>query len=59
MRSCLVGNRAGIIAAQDGKAGVPATQVFVLFNDDDTNESGAAWFPVHSVLPTGVINGSF
>lgn len=59
MRSCTINGRTGIIAAQNGKAGTPATQVFVLFNDDDVNESSAGWFDVHAVLPTGVINGSF
>lgn len=59
MRSCTINGRTGLITAQDGKAGVPATQVFVLFDDNRPSESDAAWFPVHSVLPTGVINGSF
>lgn len=58
MRLCSVNGRSGIIAAQDGKAGVPATKVFVLF-DDDVNDSDAGWFPVHSVLPTGIRSVTF
>lgn len=59
MRTCTVNGRTGIIAAQNGKSGVPATQVFVLFDGDDSAESGAAWFPVSAVLPTGIRSVSF
>lgn len=59
MRTCTVNGRTGLICAQDGGKGVPATKVFVLFDGDDVNESGADWFPVHSVMPTGVVSGTF
>ena len=59
MRTCSVNGRPGLICAQDGKAGTPATRVFVLFDGDDVNESEAGWFPVHSVLPTGMVAGTF
>lgn len=60
MRTCTVNGRTGIIAAQNGKAGVPATRVFVLFDDDRANGDAAAdWFDVSAVLPTGIRSVSF
>jgi hypothetical protein len=59
MRTCTVNGRTGIIAAQNGKSGVPATRVFVLFDDNRGSESDADWFPVASVLPTGIRSVSF
>lgn len=59
MRKCSVNGRPGLICAQDGKAGMPATRVFVLFDGDDSAESSADWFPVASVLPVGMVAGTF
>ena len=59
MRMCSVNGRTGIICAQNGGKDVPATRVFVLFDDDDVNEGSADWFPVHSVLPTGTVPVTF
>lgn len=59
MRTCTVNGRPGIIAAQNGKVGVPATQVFVLFDDNRPTESDAGWFDVHTVLPTSVVPVTF
>jgi len=59
MRTCTVNGRTGIITAQNGKSGVPATQVFVLFDDNRPTESDAAWFDVSAVLPTGMVTVTF
>lgn len=59
MRKCSVNGRPGLICAQDGGAGKPAKRVFVLFDGDDVNESLADWFPVTSVLPVGMVAGTF
>jgi hypothetical protein len=59
MRTATVNGRSGIIVAQNGGKDVPATRVFVLFNDDDANESAADWFDVHAVLPTSVVPVTF
>jgi hypothetical protein len=60
MRTCTVNGRTGIIAAQNGGKDVPATRVFVLFDDDRANgDASADWFDVHAVLPTSVVSFTF
>ncbi|AXH49375.1 hypothetical protein HWB76_gp025 [Streptomyces phage Blueeyedbeauty] len=59
MRTATVNGRPGIIVAQNGGKDVPATRVFVLFDGDDSAESSAGWFDVHSVLPTGIVAVTF
>jgi hypothetical protein len=50
MRAAIVNGRHGVIAAQGSAQN--AGKVFVLFNDDDVNESAAGWFPADVAVPT-------
>ncbi|AXH68940.1 hypothetical protein SEA_COMRADE_257 [Streptomyces phage Comrade] len=57
MRTVTVNGKSGIIAARG--MGPNEGSVFVLFDGDDSAESGAGWVSVESVTVTGVVAGTF
>lgn len=57
MRTVTVNGKSGIIAGRG--MGPNEGSVFVLFDGDDSAESGAGWVSVESVTVTGVRPASF
>jgi hypothetical protein len=57
MRTVTVNGLSGILAGRG--TGPNAGKVFVLFDADDVNESGAGWFSVDVVTVTGTVAITF